>query len=260
MGKSINKVLFTVLMTVSVVVSAMAQSNDKWEELNNYSGVIGEGLNIGMTLIMMGNDISGVYFYHRWLKDIPIKGTVDYNRNIILNEYDQNGKVEGIFKGQFLYHAPEYGDAPLKYEVIEGFWSRPDGSEVKRFRVVLNNATYRPPGNSRYYVAGFGGDKEVEEFAQKLREAVISKEKKKVSAMVLYPINVNINSKDISIKNKADFIKNYGEIFHKSFYDKIKCSIAHNMFAKDEGVMLGDKGEIWIGNKEGGIWVIAINN
>ena len=251
-------VVFTPFLLGGVL---MAQDNDGWEELNNYTGTIAGNLKVGMTLIMTGNDVSGVYFYNKWLQDIPVKGNMDSDRGIVLNEYDQNGKVKGMFKGHCLDHAVESDKqkTPLKCEAFEGVWSRPDGVDSKPFRLVMDNATYRPIGYGRYHVAGFNNDKDVEMFAQNVWKAIIDANKEKVASMIAYPLNVQIGRKNVKIKNKKSFIKNYDQIFYKSFYEKIKKAVPHNMFTKSSGVMFGD-GEIWIGPQDKGIYVVAINN
>lgn len=259
-----KRIVMNVFMALSIMFFSAgilkAQDNADWEELNNYTGTIASNLKIGMTLIISGKDVSGVYFYNKWLQDISIKGKMDDNRGIVLNEYDKDGKVAGIFKGRFLDHASEYGNQPIQREVIEGVWSHPDGHDVKPFRLVINNATYRPIGKGRYYVAGFDNDKDVETFAQILWKSIVDVHKEKVASMIAYPINVHIGGEKVKVKDKRVFVKNYDQIFYKAFYEKIKESVPHNMFAKDIGVMLGDRGEIWIGSDRKGIYVIAINN
>ena len=81
-----------------------------------------------------------------------------------------------------------------------------------------------------------------------------------MASMVAYPLNVQIGRKNVKIKNKKSFIRNYDQIFYRSFYERIKEAVPHNMFTKSSGVMLGDKGEIWIGLHDRGIYVVAINN
>lgn len=246
------KILLTFLLILSSSV-AFAQGSADWEELNNYSGIIGNDLKICMTLLIKDKDVTGVYFYNKWLKDITIRGKIDGKRGIELKEYDQSGKVTGLFKGHFLEPNPKY------YENIEGMWSRPDGMESKKFKVTLDNVTYRPLGHGRYYVAGFKNDHVVETFVQKFRKAVIAKDKVGVASMVRYPIDVNIGTKKVAIKNKAALIENYDQIFHSTLYEQIKSSVPHNLFVKATGVMLGN-GEVWFGLENNKISVIAINN
>ena len=258
----VNKSIVLLFAFLLIFSSTLyAKENPDWEELNNYTGTIADNLKIGMTLVMTGKDVSGVYFYNKWLRDIPIKGSTNNDGSIVLNEYDQNGQLSGVFKGHSLDHVPEFGNQQTltKYEVIEGVWSNPDGVDSKPFRLVMDNATYRPIGYGRYHVAGFNNDKDVEMFAQNVWKAIIDTDKERVALMIAYPLNVQIGRKNVKIKNKKSFIKNYEQIFYKNFYEKIKKTVPHNMFAKSSGVMLGN-GEIWIGSRDKGIYVTAINN
>ncbi len=216
MGKQLFLTLLLVLCLVSI---AHAQHQEGW--IDEYRGVLGDNIRIGMSITMTGKDISGEYFYLQWLKDIPLKGKVD-GRNIVLNEFDEKGQIVAVFNGRFLDRASEYGNQDIKYEVIEGTWSRPDGSHKKPFRVVMESSSYHSPGRGRYYDAGFEDDGGVEKFAQDIRKAIIERNKDKVASVVSYPITVNIGGKDLKIKDRRTFIKHYDQIFYKTFYEKIK--------------------------------------
>ncbi len=251
-----KRIVLTLLMVALVTPVALAQHEAGW--VDDYRGVIGDNIKIGMSLTMSGNDVSGEYFYYRWLKDIPVKGKID-GRNIVLNEFDEKGNVVAIFKGHFPEHAPEYLQQPIKYEVMEGEWARPDGTERKRFRVIMESATGLM-GQSRYSVAGFDSDDVVESVARKFKEAVIAHEKATVASLIEYPIKVSVKGKEVEIKNKDAFIQRFDDIFYKAFVALIKNSVPHNMFAKSSGVMLGEHGEVWIGGTDGKARIIAINN
>ena len=251
------RLLFVCVLLMSSLV--LAQNVEDGQELKNYAGTIGGHVKIGMTLIITNKDVVGTYFYNKWLQDILIKGSIE-QRNIILNEFSKDGNIDGIFKGKFLNHAPEYGNRQIEYEVFEGVWSRQDGSGAKNFRLVMDSATYRPKGCGRYFIAGFSNDKTVEAFVKNFQQAVIAEDKKKVASMVAYPIHVNVRGKYLTITNKADFVRNHDRIFYKDFLERIKNAVPHNMFAKASGVMFGSKGEIWIGISNEKKRVIAINN
>jgi len=243
--------IFLLLMTGSI---CRAQHQEGW--VDDYQGVLGNH-KIRISLIVVGSDVSGEYFYLRWLKNIPFKGKIE-GRKIVLNELDEKGKVVAVFDGHFPEYAPEYLNEPIKFEVIEGEWFRPDGAERKRFRLVLEDSVGLM-GDNRYSVAGFNDDKVVETAAQKFKNAVIVQDKRKVASLVNYPISVKIEDKTVVIKKREDFIKMYNKIFNRPIFDQIKESVPHNMFAKADGVMLGDHGEIWIGSINGKAKIIAIN-
>jgi len=241
----IKRLVFAVIMMALPAPVVMAQHQEGW--VDDYRGVIGNH-KIGISIMVLGSDVSGEYFYLRWLKDIPIKGKIN-GRKIVLNELDEKGKVVAVFDGHFPEHA----------NVIEGEWFRPKGTERKKFRVLLEDSVGLT-GDNRYYVAGFNNVQSVETVALQFKKAVIAENREKVASLVLYPVSVKINGKRVEIMNMADFIQRYEAIFNRAFFDRIKESVPHNMFVKAEGVMLGDSGEIWIGKRGGKARIIAINN
>ena len=233
----------------------MAQHQEGW--VDDYRGILGNH-KIGISITVVGNNVRGEYFYFRWLKDISLKGKI-IGRKIVLNELDEKGKVVAVFDGHFLEHAPEYLNEPIKFDVIEGEWFHPDGTERKEFRVVLKDSVGLM-GDNRYSVSGFNDDQVVETAAQKFKNAVIAKDKEKVASLVNYPISVKIKGETVVIKDRAVFIKMYNRLFNRPIFDQIKESVPHKMFTKAEGVMLGEHGEIWIGSINGKAKIIAINN
>lgn len=221
---------------------------------NEYSGTIGN-LKIGMTLRSDGQNISGEYFYDKWLRDIPIKGNIDNKNNVVLYEYDCNGNIIALFKGRF-FNCSNFNSG---CGLVEGVWSKADESGSKNFKIELIYSTYYKPGKGRYYVAGFDNDVAVEVFVQQFWKAVNYKDKNKVADMIYYPISVFIDGKNVKIKNKAGMIKNYNQIFYSDFCKKIKNLVPHHLFAKYSGIMLGN-GEIWFRSIGKRIKVVAINN
>lgn len=235
------------------------------ESLYNYRGTIGD-IPIGMTLILdgsplpgkfTGKQVTGIYFYVKWLKDIEIRGTVDNERNFVFYEYDKAGSITGSFKGRFPETDPRGNyNSRLESEVLIGTWSRPDGTDDKPFYLALDNITSREKGKGRYFDAGVEDDEAFEKKVQKFRIAVISRNKQVVADLINYPIAVTIAGKRRILSGRAALVANYDRIFSHSCVEVFKESVPHNMFVKYEGVML-DSGVIWFG-ADGR--VIAINN
>jgi hypothetical protein len=80
-----------------------------------------------MKLFREGGKLTGSYFYQKIGKRISLKGSVDENNQLTLEEYDSEGKQTGVFKGRW-----EIGreDAMLG---IAGKWSLPDGKKETPF-------------------------------------------------------------------------------------------------------------------------------
>lgn len=255
----ISILLFTLLFSCSVYAF---QSNKKGDWLNNYTGDIDGKYKIGMTLIYHGDKVNGLYFYNKYLKDIKLLGKI-FNRNqIIFNEYDNQGNITAVFKGRFIEYAyqdprKQFGDSDssLDMEIIVGTWEKIADKKKMPFYLSLSNATYRFKGEGRYGVSA-KDDLIIEQSAQTFCQLVKSNNKVKVSKLISYPIDVNLNGKNRRIKDRDEFIKNYDKIFTSSFKLKIKHGIPHNMFTKYLRAMLGN-GEIWFGPKGK---VVEINN
>ena len=117
--------------------------------------------------------------------------------------------------------------------------------------------------SGRYDVAGFDDDKAVEKFVSELKSAILAKNSEFVAKRVSYPITVYLNGKTVkNIKNQKEFIEMFDQIFYPDFLQKIKAAKTENLFARYDGVMLGERGEIWISSIAGqkAPKIITINN
>ncbi len=64
-----------------------------------FKGSIGSALGLQMKLVREGESLSGSYFYQKVGKKIDVRGSVDKNGNVTLEEFDLSGKQTGVFKG-----------------------------------------------------------------------------------------------------------------------------------------------------------------
>jgi len=106
-----------------------------------------------------GKQVTGTYFYVKWLKDIEIRGAVDDERNFVFYEYDKAGSITGMFKGRFPETDPRGNyKSRLETDVLIGTWSRPDGTDGKPFYLDLYSITPREKGKGRYFDTGVEDD------------------------------------------------------------------------------------------------------
>lgn len=82
-----------------------------------FFGTIGR-LEIQMKLERNGEDLFGSYFYKNIGTDIRLRGKIDKENNITLDELDEQGNVSATFKGSFT--APN---------LIQGKWTK-DGKTL----------------------------------------------------------------------------------------------------------------------------------
>jgi hypothetical protein len=111
------------------------------------------------------------------------------------------------------------------------------------FPMVLAQPNYQD--ENRFAVAGLK-EREVEVFFNSFKGAIAKDDKRKVAAMVSYPIKVYLRSdRTVRISNSARFIKFYDQIFDKKFKDLIAATEFKGLWAKYSGVAT-PRGEIWI--------------
>ena len=84
-----------------------------------FKGSIGTSLDLQMKLVRSGDQLTGSYFYQRIGTKIDLRGTVDKDGNVSLEEFDPSGKQTGIFKGLWQI------DAATGMASIAGNWSKP---------------------------------------------------------------------------------------------------------------------------------------
>ncbi len=222
------------------------------EALRNYSGDINEKYKIGMTLIIDGDQVEGVYFYTRYLTDIKISGHIYYGNRIRLAEYDEQDNVRAMFDGEFLAHTDQdprnrFGGRSydLHREILVGQWKRVDSDHAMPFYLGNSSITYRKKGEPRYAVAGAVDDELIHKRARRFRNAVRDDDRPTVAESMLYPGALRISDDDIrDINNEREFLEHYDKIFTPAFRQIIGNSVPHNMFVKYSGIMLGN-GEVW---------------
>ncbi len=89
----------------------------------SFEGTINDKYGIIMTLTKSTKNLNGTYTYKSQGTAIKISGTIDDNGNLTLNEFNENGNMTGIFKGQL-----------SSYNII-GQWTKPDGSKTMPFSI-----------------------------------------------------------------------------------------------------------------------------
>ena len=93
-----------------------------------FKGSIGSSLDLQMKLVRTGDQLAGSYFYQKIGTRINLRGAVDKDGNLTLEEFDPAGKQTGLFKGIWQVNKD---DGLVN---LAGNWSKPPnekGSEKK---------------------------------------------------------------------------------------------------------------------------------
>ncbi len=96
-------------------------------DVKYFRGSIGNTLGLQMKLTREGDKLWGSYFYQKVGTKIDLKGTIDSNGYLTLEEFDPEGKQTGVFKGIWQTN----NDDGLV--AIAGNWTKPNGDKKTAF-------------------------------------------------------------------------------------------------------------------------------
>ncbi len=99
-----NKFLPKLFLSAMIAAANQGLAEDT-EWLNNYQGVVetAHGLkNLGMTLIYDDVTVSGSYYFHDDLTDIPIYGWLLPNNRIELRVQNESKEITTVIEGRFV--------------------------------------------------------------------------------------------------------------------------------------------------------------
>lgn len=88
-----------------------------------FKGSIGSSLDLQMKLVRTADQLTGSYFYQKIGTRINLRGNVDKDGNLTLEEFDAAGKQTGVFKGLWAV------DAKDGLITLAGNWSKPPGEK-----------------------------------------------------------------------------------------------------------------------------------
>jgi hypothetical protein len=91
-----------------------------------FKGSIGSSLDLQMKLVRDGDNLTGSYFYQKVGTRITLRGTIDKNGNLTLEEFDPSGKQTGVFKGLWTI------DSADNLITLAGNWSKPAGDKSEK--------------------------------------------------------------------------------------------------------------------------------
>jgi hypothetical protein len=91
-----------------------------------FRGSIGSTLGLQMKLVKEGETLTGSYYYQKVGTRIDLRGTIDKDGNVTLDEFDGSGKQTGTFKGQW----KQNNDGVIE---IAGNWNKPNSEKKTAF-------------------------------------------------------------------------------------------------------------------------------
>jgi hypothetical protein len=239
---------FALVITAALLFSTAARAQLKDGSCSAYAGTLAESTRIGIQLYAQGQTLEGFYFYDKYLKDIPLKGSFTGQRDLQLVETNEGGHPNGTFQLHLAERDPhDHVAEELQGEVLQGTWSPANGEKPLAVYLRMQRSCAKP-GESEYAVAGASDAALVERNVQAFRAAVTDGNREEAQHYVSYPCSYFRGEKRASLRNAADFLKDYDAIFTPAFVKKIHGAVPHHMFANYQGIMIAD-GAVWFDEK-----------
>jgi len=247
-------IFLTAVAAVAIMTSTASYGQNAEKQVTTESKITGGYIfdgKLGGTDIRLlidisedGNTVKGNYCYCKYDTKIQLEGVMNGDQ-IELTEFLE-GKPNGYFQGRiFTDNAPRF----------EGTWANAEKTkqlDVKTRSSIGGGGSYTLDKFYDYY----GTNEEIEGFMKKVKQSIANGNKEWLSAHINYPLKVKLNGqKDMTIKNKQQFIDNFDQIFYPAYKEKIKKLCVCYMDYNWRGIMLGN-GHIWTDGKT----IMSVNN
>ncbi len=92
----------------------------------------------------------------------------------------------------------------------------------------------------------FGSHEPYRAFLQELQDAVATRDRNQIAAMVSYPLRTQIAGRVVKLDNPRHFLAHFDELLPQRSLDAISAQTFAGLFANSHGVMIGS-GEVWFG-------------
>jgi len=211
-----------------------------------YLGTLEGDQTIGLTLVHDPDKrLHGVYFYRKYLTDIPVEGEFTGERDIVLREHNSDGSLRGTFQLHFAEHDPRYqleNSPDLNHEILLGTWTDAKGSRSRP--ILLDMQTM---WDTDVMAAGrehpYASTPELEQNVKVFYSAVLKGDKLLAASYADYPLRINAARVRI-VHSKAEFLRFYSQIFTKKYVTRIGQAIPHHIWGNVDGWMIAD-GAVW---------------
>ncbi|GAB3625259.1 hypothetical protein PTE30175_01586 [Pandoraea terrae] len=219
---------------------------DLTNRLLTYSGQLGERNPLRMVLRPSSSGkLEGRYANASSQGDTFLTGKLEGKTRLSLTEFDAGGMPRATFEGEFA--APDdinrQAGQSQQCEVLSGQWKDLRNGRTVPFELAMSSIQSGKLGHL-YNIAGVTDDEAVNRAAGMFRRGVLDDRRDVVAQSIRYPLRVSLRGKTLILRNPKTLLARYNEIFTDSFVKTIGTSVPRLMFARADGVMLGD-GAVW---------------
>lgn len=106
--------------------------------IRTFEGNINGKYEILMKITSDNGKVKGSYYYKKSNIKLELKGNLQSDGKIIMNEFDKEGNQTGIFQGTMENN-----------QKITGIWKKPNGKNEMKFSLIETNSIFNPKVNSQ---------------------------------------------------------------------------------------------------------------
>ncbi|PTE01424.1 hypothetical protein C7830_09305 [Pandoraea apista] len=251
-----RRLIVASLSALTLLLSAFAPSTahadcdpsnrDIANHLMTYSGQLGERNPLRLVLRpTSGGKLEGRYANASSQSDTYLTGKLEARSRLQLTEFDAGGMPRATFEGEFSSNddVNRQRGASSTCEVISGQWKDLRSGRSVPFELALTSIQSGKIDHL-YGVAGVNDDETVNRAATQFRKGVLDDRRDVVAQSIRYPLHVSLRGKTLILRNPKSLLARYNEIFTDGYVRTIGAAVPRLMFARDQGVMLGD-GAVW---------------
>jgi hypothetical protein len=245
-GLSALALLFASLTPSMARADCDPSDRDIANHVMTYSGQLGE--RNPLRLVMRptsGGKLEGRYANASSQSDTYLTGKLEAKSRLHLTEFDAGGMPRATFEGEFASNDDinRQRGASATCEVISGQWKDLRSGRSVPFELALSSIQSGKIDHL-YGVAGVSDDETVNRAATQFRKGVLDDRRDVVAQSIRYPLHVSLRGKTLILRNPKSLLARYNEIFTDGYVRTIGAAVPRLMFARDQGVMLGD-GAVW---------------
>ncbi|WP_150737569.1 hypothetical protein [Pandoraea anapnoica] len=239
-------------MLVTALTPAVAHADCDPSDRNianhvmTYTGQLGERNPLRLVLrSTSGGKLDGRYANASSQGDTALTGKLENKSHLHLTEFDAGGMPRATFEGEFAAadDINRQRGASSACEVISGQWKDLRSGRTVPFDLSLASIQSGKIDHL-YGVAGVNDDETINRAATQFRKGVLDDRRDVVAQSIRYPLHVSLRGKTIILRNPKSLLARYNEIFTDGYVRTIGAAVPRLMFARDQGVMLGD-GAVW---------------
>ncbi|VVD83701.1 hypothetical protein [Pandoraea terrigena] len=251
-----RRVIVASLGALTLLFAALAPSmaradcdpagRDVANRLMTYTGQLGERNPLRLVLRpSSGGKLEGRYANASSLGDTYLTGKLENKSRLHLTEFDAGGMPRATFDGEFAANddVNRQRGASSSCEIISGQWKDLRNGRSVPFELALASIQSGKIDHL-YDVAGVSDDETLNRAATQFRKGVLDDRRDVVAQLIRYPLHVTLHGKTLMLRNPKSLLARYNEIFTDGYVRTIGAAVPRLMFARDQGVMLGD-GAVW---------------